>query len=429
MGLLLLLIRPAAPLPRSITFAAFALALGAALAFLPVDWFGRAEWRTTVEAYGNVALGSMVTPQPWHTLQGLGMILAGIAFGLFLLCQPVNGQTHERLAGAFTLGVGAYAGFSIFAACTGWRQPRDVFGTFGFLPNRNHVGTLLAMGAVSGLGTFWNHMARRRWAQALPLGAAILLIVIATLNFCASRAAAVLLFAGLFLWLAGVFRRTLDRRVALSALVLMLFALAVFITSQTPAMQRLKQTVPSPDPLNSWDQPGDENLIENSPSPDFRLLLDRDTCRMIADHPFTGIGLGNYRYLSQQYRDASLSQYLAIHPDNSWLLLAAETGLPATAAAVVRPVGQRDCGGPFPGTLRSGRPGTPCGDPPARSFPCGTRLSPIENAPSPTVPLPPGKPRLLCTIGRGFPPDRRLAGRLASSSPGEASLGGDRKSS
>ena len=54
---------------------------------------------------------------------------------------------------------------------------------------------------------------------------------------------------------------------------------------------------------------------------------------MIAEQPLTGIGLGNYRYLSQQYREASLSQSLAIHSDNSWLLLAAEAGLPTALAA------------------------------------------------------------------------------------------------
>ncbi len=335
-GVFLLLFRPVAALPRSITYTAFALPLGACLAFLPVDWFGRAEWRTTVESYGNIALGTMVTPQPWHTLQGVAMLLAGVAFGLFLLSQPVNGETHEKLAGAFTLGVAAYAGFSIFAACTGWRHPWDIYGTFGFLSNRNHVGTLLAMGAVAGLGSFWNLLERRRWVQAALLGAAIILIAFATLAFCQSRAAAVLLFAGFFLWLAGVFRRGIDRRIALSALVLMLFTLAIFITSQTPAMQRLKTTAPvapvsfEADPA---DQPGKEHSIQKPATLEFRLLLYKDTCRMIADHLFTGIGLGNFRYISQQYREASLSQALALHPDNSWLLIAAEAGLPTAIAA------------------------------------------------------------------------------------------------
>ncbi|MCX6966271.1 MAG: O-antigen ligase family protein [Verrucomicrobia bacterium] len=332
-GLILLLFRPVIPLPRSITYAAIALVLGALLAFLPADWFARPEWRTTFQTYGKIALGSMVTPQPWLTVQGVGMLLAGVCFGLFLLCQPVNGEIHERLAGGFTLGVGVYAGCSIYAACTGWSHPWDSYHTaFGFLPNRNHVGTLLSMGAVAGLGTFWNALERRRWVQAAMLGAAITLIAIGALNFCESRAAAVLLFAGFFIWLAGVFRQAIDRRIALSASVLMLFALGVFLTSQTPSMNRLKETGAAL-VLPEDSIPPAANL-EKPVSLGFRLLLYKDTCRMIADHPFTGIGLGNFRYLSQQYREASLSQAVAIHPDSSWLSIAAEAGLPTVGAAL-----------------------------------------------------------------------------------------------
>ena len=337
-GLLLLLFRPAAPLPRSLTYVALALVLGSALAFLPVAWFGRAEWRSTLESFGDIALGKMVTPQPWQTLQGLAMMFAGFAFGMFLLCQPVDGKTHARLAGAFSLGVGAFAGFAIYAACTKWHHPWDEVGTFGFLPNRNHVGTLLAMGAAAGLGPFWNYLENRRWAPAATLGAALILTVIATLNFCESRAASLLLFAGFFIWLAGVFHRGIDRNTAKAALGLILFALLAFVTSQTPAMQRLKQTsitqAVADSPSDQLDESG-LTQTNTSPSLDFRLLLYQDTWRMIADHPLTGIGLGNYRYISQQYRDVSLSQAVAIHSDSSWILIAAEAGLPTAAAAVV----------------------------------------------------------------------------------------------
>lgn len=333
-GLFLLFFRPVAPLPRSFAYAAGALIVASSLAFLPVSWFGTPEWRTSLASYGNVALGGMVTPQPWHTLQRLSGLMAGLAFGLFLLCQPVSGRNHRWLAGAFSLGVAAYAAFSIFAADSGWRHPWDIYGTFGFFPNRNHVGTLLAMGAVAGLGPFWDYLMERRWVPAAALGAAITLISIASLGYCESRAASLMLFAGIFIWLAGVFKRNLDRRMGISALTLALFALVVFVTSQTPAMQRLRRPAPTVAPSASLEEQKNTLSTEKSVPFDFRMLLYQDVCRMIADHPITGIGLGNFRYISQQYREISLSQSLAIHSDNSWLLIAAEAGLPAAGAVV-----------------------------------------------------------------------------------------------
>ncbi len=339
-GLLLLGCAPCDPIPKGVGWAALLLLAASALAFLPASWFAEPAWRKAFEATGEIALGTMATPQPWHTGQGLAMLAAGIGFGLFLLCQPVNGATHLRLASGFTLGIGIYAGISIYAARTGWRHPWMTVDTFGFLPNRNHAGTLLAMGAAAGLGPLYESTVRKRWASVLPLVLALGGIGAASLFYCESRAAVPLLFAGCLLWTGGVAGRHLSPRFAFLILLLVALAGGAFFSSQAPSKERIAKIISGTDSKTDFSNsslaleaisPGD---FENTAPYDFRLLTYKDTLDLIADHPVTGVGLGNYRYIFPQYRRFSLSEFVTIHADSSWLLIAAESGLPALAACV-----------------------------------------------------------------------------------------------
>ena len=62
---------------------------------------------------------------------------------------------------------------------------------------------------------------------------------------------------------------------------------------------------------------------------EFRLKIYRDALDVIRDFPLTGTGLGTFPFVFPQYRRASLSEAVAIHPESDWLMLAAESGLPA----------------------------------------------------------------------------------------------------
>ena len=339
-GLLLILFPPAVAIPKPIGFVALALVVACSLSFLPANWFGMPVWRAAVQAHPDILLGSLATPQPWHTLEGLGMLVAGIVLGLFLLCQPVDRRAHRKLAGAFTLGVGAFATLAIFAAETGWTHPWDAFGTFGFLPNRNHVGTLLMLGAIAGAGPFMDGIARRRWNFVIPLGLAFGVIMVAILAYNSSRAGALLFFIGLFTWLAGSVRKNMDRRILIAALVLSVLTLGIFVTSRTEAWQRLTTSSTSATPSQSSN--ADSSSLEAPQAPlqpaqalplDFRMLIYGDTCRMILDNPITGVGLGNFRYVFPQYRRDSASELFCLHPESTWLELAAEGGLLALLLA------------------------------------------------------------------------------------------------
>jgi hypothetical protein len=58
-----------------------------------------------------------------------------------------------------------------------------------------------------------------------------------------------------------------------------------------------------------------------------------DTFKMIGESPWTGVGAGQYVYVFPQYVDLTIvAQGVdCYHPESSWLWMAAEVGLPATA--------------------------------------------------------------------------------------------------
>ena len=62
---------------------------------------------------------------------------------------------------------------------------------------------------------------------------------------------------------------------------------------------------------------------------DFRQPVFRDTLTMIQDAPLTGQGLGHFEFAFPHYRVESLSSARVLHPESDWLMVAAESGVPA----------------------------------------------------------------------------------------------------
>ena len=341
-GGLMLAVPPSIPLPRKIGWASLVFFVTSAMAFLPDNWFQEPAWRKTFRSTGEIALSRCSTLQPWHTGWGLILIGAGLLFGLFLLCNPVNRENHFRLATFFTIGIGIYAGVSILAVETGWKHPWAIIGSFGFLPNRNHVGTLLVMGGVAGLGPLNQAISKKRWGFLILLLIALGGIFTAITVYNVSRAAVPLLMGGCLLWVAGVLGRPLSLKQATFSVGLLGIACYFFIHSNAPSSQRLGLLISGKSENSSSIQTSTLALDSVAPNDfsdivpfDFRWLIYKDTLDLIADHPVQGVGLGNYRYLIPQYRKASLSENTMLHSDSSVLLIAAETGIPALISVVV----------------------------------------------------------------------------------------------
>src|SRR5207253_9637466 len=69
-------------------------------------------------------------------------------------------------------------------------------------------------------------------------------------------------------------------------------------------------------------------------STDFRWRIFHDTFRLIRDSPWCGIGLGNFESIFAIFRDASLSDRRALHPESDWLWLWTELGWLAVIVAL-----------------------------------------------------------------------------------------------
>ena len=85
-----------------------------------------------------------------------------------------------------------------------------------------------------------------------------------------------------------------------------------------------KDYLHSPELINSTREENNNSVFE-------RLLLWRNTSKMIADHPYIGVGLNNWKIINPTYgiggtrqTDAGMMSYE--HPHNDYLLILAEQG-------------------------------------------------------------------------------------------------------
>jgi len=320
-GLALLFVRPtvrpaAMPLVLVALFCSLCL-----LAFLPQDYFPVPEWRAALMNLGTVPLAESVNPQPW---QGWfwWSLLAGtcLAFSA-LLAAPLETKPLAIVLHAAAAFVAIYAVLAIVDYQTAWQYPFHGGAVFGFLPNRNHAATLLVVGSVVSFGLMQWRLARgdKRGAAVAALCGAPSLA--ALLFFSTSRAGVVFLVVGLAVWAVGAARSTVMRRRILTTLaVLVVFLGFLFALGGSTVRDRLAEL---------WQDAAAVQLEGTAQDVDFRQPIFRDTLRMIADAPISGIGLGQFADVFPQYRRDSARAASVLHPESDWLMVAAETGVPS----------------------------------------------------------------------------------------------------
>ncbi|MEY2527279.1 MAG: hypothetical protein QOE73_2050 [Verrucomicrobiota bacterium] len=312
LGICVLIRPPRLSLGPAINGVLGALVLLAAIAFLPHSWFFVPPWRTALVTDFNVPLPSPLTPQPWITVGCLISFVAGLSWLYVVTTQELELRGTRFQLRLFATGIVALAGLSILLywahiALPFWINQRG----FGPFPNRNQTADLFGLTAIVLLASGQDDIrhGRKRWI--LWLGAFAVIIGAIILNF--SRAGVVILVVGTGLWIGIVaLRQRSTARIAVGfSFLLILASILLLMGGQT---------------LERFNLRASQGAVVSS---DFRWLVFRDVFQLIRTSPWCGIGLGNFEPVFAMFRDASLGDTRALHPESDWLWLWVEMGWPA----------------------------------------------------------------------------------------------------
>lgn len=325
-GLALLFLRPVqwpgwTPLVLGVLFLA-----ATAASFLPYETFTVPGWRKLLNECGVVPLGASVTPQPWFSVYWWGLLFCSCLIGLCVLTAGLEKTALTVFLRAVSLVVAVYTVVSIADYHTAWSYPFAGGAPFGLLPNKNHTATLLVVGAIISFGLMFWDVSRGSLAAASVAALCGAPPLAALLFFSNARAGVVFLLFGLVVWVAGAGQEKARKTLLIAVGALVVFAGALFLSGGSELRERLHKLVQTAVGVaESSEAEGDAPIADA----DFRLPVFRDTWRMIREQPIAGVGLGQFQYVFPQYRDETIRAARVLHPESDWLMVAAESGLPA----------------------------------------------------------------------------------------------------
>lgn len=317
LGLYLLIRPPRLSLGIWINCVLLGLVVLATISFLPHSWFFVPSWRTALVSDFGIQLPSSLTPQPWITGGCLLSFIAGLSWLYFVSTQELDLRATRLQLRLFATGIVALAALSILfywmhVAPPFWINQRG----FGPFPNRNQTGDLFAITAIILLASGQDDIRYRRKRWIMWLGAFVIIVTALILNF--SRAGIVILVLGSALWIGAIaLRQRSTARLAIGfSFVLVLLSILLLMGGQTLERFHLR------------------GLHGTGISSDFRWLIFQDVFQLIRSSPWCGIGLGNFEPIFAIFRDASLGDTRALHPESDWLWLWAELGWPGVVLVV-----------------------------------------------------------------------------------------------
>jgi len=299
-----------------------------AISFLPASLFPESSWRSIFSAGFPHRLADSVNAQPWLGWFWWLTLVASALVGLYLLCAPLEGRSLAVFLHFVAAIVALYAILSVIDLRTAWEYPLRGGAIFGLLPNKNHTATLLMVGAIVSFGLMQWEIARGSRPAAVFAALCGATPLAALLFFSNSRAGVVFLVFGLCIWAAGAARGRARKSVLGGALVLVVFLAVLFAAGGSEVRDRLQNLGRHALAVEGENGEGVSDL-------DFRQPIFRDALRMIRDQPLAGAGLGQFQYVFPHYRAESARAAGILHPESDWLMVAAESGVPAALVLLV----------------------------------------------------------------------------------------------
>ncbi len=317
LGLLLLAAPPRFSLGPVANIILVALLASAALAFLPASWFYQPAWRVALTNDFGITLPTSVTAQPWVSASCLASFFAGLSWFYYVSTQRLEGRSVRRQFRVFAGAVVLLAGLCIAVYWAKGNIPFwHSFRGFGPFPNRNQTANLFGLTALIVLACGHDdlRLKKKRWIFWL-VGLALLVTAL-VLNF--SRAGLLLLVGAIGVWLIVLVLRSRSASTIAIGLSIVLVLCTALLIFGGATLERFNLRAP-----DGADIPEE-----------FRWLIYQDAFRLIRESPWCGIGLGNFDPVFAIFRDASIVQRRALHPDSDLFWLWVEVGLPAVILIV-----------------------------------------------------------------------------------------------
>jgi O-antigen ligase len=296
----------------------FSLLILAAVALLPAHWFFQPEWRAAFVNNFAIPLPSTLTPQPCITLGYLVSFAAGLSWVYVVSTQDLGVREVRFQLRLFTGGIAILAAICIAfylarVAPSFWHNDKN----FGPFPNPNQTGDLFGVAAIVIIACVQDDFrkGRKRWIAWVL----VLVLIAAAIVLNSSRSGIGVLVIGSAFWLSALtFRKHFPSRLAFGVFLLFLLVIALLVFAEQ-SFQRFHLCV-----FGSADI-----------SSDVRWRIFQDTFRLIRDSPWPGIGFGNFESIFAVFRDASVSDSRALHPESDWLWLWSEVGWPAVLLTIL----------------------------------------------------------------------------------------------
>lgn len=330
-GLILVFISPSARTSWVLWFLGTLLVGSVSIALLPSSLLGLPEWSANLRSIPGLVLPECIAADPEAAGFWVAVLALGVFIALYTLASPLRSGQMASIALLAVLGCSLYAVMAWGVWQAGWNypfyeKPSFAQAAFGFFPNRNHTAGFLLTGVILSLGLIHHSMRRGRLLHASLAAGCFALLTSVLLLFSVSRGGLVFLVIGVVVWVMGLGRY---RSGALMMGGVALFAVVIlfFLSSGSGLLERLKGV--SPDGTRSV------SAATAATHGDARIGIARDTFSIIADHPFTGTGLGSYPLVYPFYADKSLrDRSTALHAESDWLTLCSEGGIPALLIAL-----------------------------------------------------------------------------------------------